>query len=515
MSLENVIPYNPQTGSPIWMPQPGPQTAAVMCPADVVFFGGARGGGKTDCAIGKQITGSMMYGHNWNGLFLRKNFKHFADLRRRIDNLILQGLPAERVGGDHQTNTIKFKNGAKVLLTAMERPEQLEFFQGQGFTLICIEEACQFSFIGEMIDKLKASLRSAAGIKCQMFLTGNPGGPGHGQIKQRYISPAPQGGAPIKDGEDYAIFIPSNVEDNRVLVENDPKYVERLKSIQDETLRKAWLEGDWDVVLGGFFDDVWNPKKHVLPRFKPPKHWPRICGLDWGTARPFSVGWYAVSDGEKVSSLGYALPKGAIVRYDEWYGCVKGEPNTGMRLTSKQVAHGILQREAERGEDMLTFDRIADTSIFDEDDGPSIGERFANEGVVWRKSDKRRIPGWENMRTMMHGEEDDQGNVRPLFYVTENCRNFIEIVPTLERNENDWEDLDTDGIDHIADEVRYVLMGRPSGGMSKEEHMEEEAMSSSEFSCEEDWDEILSDHSEDSEYGPLSPINVPDNAPIQ
>ena len=406
----------------------------------------------TDCAIGKQIIGAQAYGQNWNGLFLRKNFKHFNDLRRRVDGLLLDGLPAVRVGGDHQTNTIKFKNGAQVMLTAIERPEQLDFFQGQSYCLVCIEEACQFPFISEMIDKLKGCLRSAAGVTCQMFLTGNPGGPGHGQIKSRFISPHPLGGSYIRDGEDSAIFIPSNVADNVILCDNDPKYVGRLRSIKDESLRKAWLEGDWNVVLGGFFDDVWKPREQVLPRFKPPRHWPRMCGLDWGSAKPFSVGWYAIADGEKVQALGYALPRGAVVRYDEWYGCLKNEPNVGMRLSSKQVAEGIKEREVKRGEENMIFDRIADTSIFDEDDGPSIGERFANEGVVWRKSDKRRIPGWENMRSMMFGHKDDRGEVRPMFYVTENCRHFIEIVPTLERDENDWEDLDTDGIDHIADE---------------------------------------------------------------
>ena len=448
----------------------------------------------TDCAIGKQIVGGMTHGYNWNGLFLRKNFKHFNDLRRRVDNLIMEGLPAERVGGDHQTNTIKFFNGARVLMTAIERSEQLDFFQGQALTLICIEEACQFPFIDEMIDKLKGCLRSAAGVPCQMFLTGNPGGPGHSQIKNRFINPAPGGGVPIMDGEDTAMFIPSNVVDNVILCKNDPKYVGRLRSIKDESLRKAWLEGDWNVVLGGFFDDVWDQHKNVVPRFKPPKHWPRLCGMDWGTARPFSVGWFAVADGERVPGVDVVIPRGAIVMYDEWYGCTKGEINTGLRLTSSQVAAGILERERARGEDLLIFDRVADTSIFDEDDGPSIGERFAQAGVVWRKSDKRRIPGWENMRDMLRGvtEEDAEGrqSYTPMFYVTDNCRYMIDLLPTMQRDENNWDDMDSDGPDHCIDMARYALMSRPSAGITKEEHLEEKRKSSV-YDCRSDWDEIV------------------------
>ena len=748
----------------------------------------------TDCAIGKQIVGGMTHGYNWNGLFLRKNFKHFNDLRRRVDNLIMEGLPAERVGGDHQTNTIKFFNGARVLMTAIERSEQLDFFQGQAFcvaegtritmgdgspckiedivvgervmtmegprrvtgkmpsqvkdcvkaqtpygtqmhpsnhpvfsisgwqsyssilengsrdagqnsrgqcgpesvevhaalfrpslqsgipgsgltstlshtfsgfcrlleartasllsflsnlphtvlqelliqdrllrqcvlsvllgerryapsgctvpdflsgysvgphqggeqfqifpgtfrgrapfqgdalgsssdylynlrqgaqehsgsrsdcsshtyvhpytgearsilgeiefeacritpvgkkvvydisveevnhyiahdsklvnrnSLICIEEACQFSFVDEMIDKLKGCLRSAAGVPCQMFLTGNPGGPGHSQIKNRFINPSPGGGVPIMDGEDTAMFIPSNVVDNVILCKNDPKYVGRLRSIKDESLRKAWLEGDWNVVLGGFFDDVWDQHKNVLSRFKPPKHWPRLCGMDWGTARPFSVGWFAVADGERVPGVDVVIPRGAIVMYDEWYGCTKGEINTGLRLTSSQVAAGILERERARGEDLLIFDRVADTSIFDEDDGPSIGERFAQAGVVWRKSDKRRIPGWENMRDMLRGvaEEDAEGrqSYTPMFYVTDNCRYMIDLLPTMQRDENNWDDMDSDGPDHCIDMARYALMSRPSAGITKEEHLEEKRKSSV-YDCRSDWDEIV------------------------
>jgi hypothetical protein len=280
---------------------------------------------------------------------------------------------------------------------------------------------------------------------------------GNSQVKQRFISPAPQGGVPLNDGGDMAVFIPSRVQDNSILMENDPKYMERLKSIKDPALRAAWLEGDWDVVLGGYFDDVWDASKHIVRDFAPPKHWPRICGMDWGTARPFSIGWYAVSDGEPVGSV--HLPKGSLVRYDEWYGCVKGEPNTGLRLTSSQVAAELLVRESQRGESQLMFDRIADTSIFDQDDGPSIGERFAEAGVVWRKADKRRIPGWENMRNMLRGYEvvDAQGakSYTPLFYVCQRCRYFIETVPSLERDEKNWDDLDSSGTDHIADECLH------------------------------------------------------------
>ena len=475
----------------IWKPQLGPQLAAVSCPADEICFGGSRGGGKTDCAIGMQCNGAMKYGHKWNGLFLRKNFKHFQELRRRIDELIRDGMPAIRVGGDMHTNVIKFNNGAKITLTAIEREEQLEFFQGQQFQLISIEEATHFPFILAMIDKLKACLRSPHGVPCKMFLTGNPGGPGHSAVKARYIDPAPAKTLIIDDVGESRVFIPSSVEDNVILCTNDPKYVNRLKAISDPNLRRAWLEGDWDVVMGGFFDDVWRRDKHMLPYFQPPSHWPRIMGFDWGSARPFSVGWYAVSGGEFLPELGRALPRGALVRYAEWYGCEAMEtspgvfskhevvPNKGIRMPSVDVAVEIMSREVARGEDPELIDRIADPSIFISQDGPPISEKMALKNVIFRRGDNKRIPGWEECRSRFKGDEDG-----PRFYVTENCTQFLRTVPTLERDDRDWEDIDTEVEDHIADEWRYVMMSRQGKGVSIDELQKVKTM------AEKDWDQL-------------------------
>ena len=448
----------------VWKPQPGPQALAAVCPATITLFGGSRGGGKSDCAIGRQIQGSLKHQVAWNGLFLRKNFKHFAELRRRIDELIANGLPAQRIGGDGQTNRIKFDNGAMILLTAIEREEQLEFFQGQQFTEISIEEGCQFQFFDMMVEKLKGCMRSPHGVPCKMFVTANPGGPGHNQVKARFRLGAKglPPGTPIIDANgEVSVFIPSSVEDNKILCTQDPQYVNRLKSIKDPKLRAAWLDGDWDVVAGGYFDDVWDYGKHVLPTFTPPEHWDRVVGLDWGSAKPFSCGWYAVSGGEIVPQLGYALPRGALVRYKEWYGCVKDSPNTGLRLDSATVARKVLEREERWREADLLFDRIADPAIFKQDDGPSIAEKMAEEGVVFRKGDNKRLTGWDECRNRLVGVEG-----QPMFYVQEHCEQFIRTVPILSRDENDWDDVDTDQEDHAADEWRYVCMSRPGDGTS-------------------------------------------------
>jgi hypothetical protein len=446
----------------------------------MILFGGSRGGGKTDCAIGKQIYGALRYGPDWNGLFIRKSYKYFADIRRRLGQLIRAGLPAELVGPQQGTNYLRFKSGGIITLTVVESIEKAEFFQGQSFTMVSIEEACQFSYIDQMIEMLKGCLRSAAGIPTQMFLTANPGGPGHSQVKSRFMPKGVKPGQIITDDTGMtSVFIPSSVEDNKILCENDPDYVNNLRSIKDPALRKAWLEGDWDVVLGGYFGDVWNLYKHVVPQFRPPAHWPRIVGMDWGSATPFSIGWYAVADGETsvpLRGVHHVFPKGAMIRFQEWYGVQKNvvsgriEANVGIRMQSSDVGARMLDLEnrmALLGRTTL-IDRVADPSIFAEKDGPSISEKFCDAGVVWRRGENKRISGWDTVRYMLHGRllsqtfKDivlDDGSVErvvdseerePLLYFTENCEHMIRTLPEQERDMADWEDIDTQGEDHAC-----------------------------------------------------------------
>ena len=474
--------------SSVWSPQPGPQVFATICPARMVLFGGARGGGKTDCAMGRQVYGAMEHGHKWNGLFIRKSYKYFAELRRRLFELIRFGLPAELKGSAQSTNYLRFKNGAQVILTVVESLDKAEFFQGQQFSEISIEEACQFSFIDQLIEMLKGCMRSPHGLTPKMFLTANPGGPGHNQVKARFMPHGVRPGQIMVDESGMSsVFIPSRVEDNKILCDNDPEYVALLRSIKDPMLRRAWLEGDWDVVLGGFFSDVWNKFQHVVPFFRPPQHWPRLVAMDWGSSTPFSIGWYAISDGESsISECGSRVfPKGSMIRFYEWYGCPKGEANVGLKMTSTLVAQRMLELEDRKS--LLgcgSFDRVADPSIFAEKDGPSIAEKFSGEGVVWRRAENKRISGWDQVRnrlrgrclelqkqliTMPDGSEEDVvvfEKWEPMLFVTENCQHLIRTLPIQERDDTDWEDVDTDGEDHAVDELRYACMSRPSGGLT-------------------------------------------------
>lgn len=345
-------------------------------------------------------------------------------------------------------------NGARLRFAYLERDADADGYQGHSYTRVYVEEAGTFPSY-RPIAKLMATLRSGAGVPVGMRLTGNPGGPGHQWVKARYIDPAPAGLEVLRDPATglERVYIPSRVGDNRYLGSD---YVQRLKAVGSEALVKAWLEGDWSVIEGAFFD-CWSYERHVIRPFAVPAEWLRFRSADWGSASPFSVGWWAVVGDDHPCEDGRTLPRGAIVRYREWYGA--SAPNVGLKLTAEEVARGIAAKEA--GE-KITYG-VLDPSAFAVDGGPSIAHRMAAEGVVFRRADNKRVAekgalsGWDQMRQRMKGDADG----RPMLYVFETCKDFIRTVPVLQHDPDKPEDLDTSAEDHAADEARYACMSRP------------------------------------------------------
>ena len=443
----------------IWKPQEGPQTALLTCPIQEIFYGGARGGGKTEGSIGDWLNHSAEYKKHASGVFFRRTLRQLDEVIARTQDLF------PKIGAKYndQKATWTMPSGSRLKFRYLERDRDAQEYQGHNYTRVYIEEVTNFPSPAP-INLLRATLRSAHGVPTGMRLTGNPGGPGHNWVKARYITPDPRGWKVLEEtfegfnGEKLVmqrVFIPSRLGDNRLLVQNDPTYVARLRQAGSAALVKAWLEGNWDLVDGAFFD-AWDENVHVLWAqdwlARIPPHALRFRAMDWGYAKPFSVGWYAVSDGT------WGLPRGALVKYREWYGCT-GQPNVGVRLEAPTVGKGVL--ELERGE-VIQYG-VADPSIYIRNGGPSIAEGMAEVGCFWRKADNQRTPGWSEVRNRLMFERSADGEIvrPPLLYVLSCCEDTIRTLPTLQHDEVKTEDLDTDGEDHAGDEVRYACMSRP------------------------------------------------------
>lgn len=444
----------------VWAPQPGPQTDLITCPVFEVCYGGARGGGKTEGAIGDWLEHWGTYKGAANGIFFRRTSKQLEEVVARTKQIYpLLGAKFREQKGEWE-----FPDGARQKFRYLERDSDAEEYQGHSYTWAGIEEATNFPS-PTPIDKIRATLRSAGGVKPRLILTCNPGGPGHSWVKQRYIAPRPTGYKVLRESfknpfdgsiaELERVFIPSKLSDNMLLMQNDPLYVARLQQQGSAALVKAWLEGDWDIVLGAFFD-CFSSALHVLPIewiAKIPSDALRFRSFDWGSAKPFCVGWYALSDGS------WGLPRGALLKYSEWYG-TNGQPNVGLKLDAEDVALGIMERERAAGDWGFTGSRmrygVADPAAFRRDGGPSICERMGRKKVTFYPGDNRRIAGWDQLRRYLVG---DAGV--PLLYFTENCEDTIRTLPALPHDENDPEDIDTHSEDHAGDETRYAVMSRP------------------------------------------------------
>lgn len=269
---------------------------------------------------------------------------------------------------------------------------------------------------------------------------------GNSWVKQRYIDPAPNGFKIIYDENGLdRVFIPSKLRDNPALTNSDPGYVNRLRASGSAELVRAWLEGDWDVVEGAFFD-CWSSERHVVRPLELPKHWTRFTSFDWGSARPFCVLWFAVSDGTLSQ-----FPTNALVVYREWYG--SSAPNVGLKMPSAEIAAGILARE-DKGESISY--RVADPACWKAEDGPSIAEKMAIAKVRMNPADNSRLTGSDQVRARLLGEDD-----QPMLYVFNTCINLIRTVPSLQHDKTKPEQVDTTGEDHAYDTLYYGCMSRP------------------------------------------------------
>jgi hypothetical protein len=429
-------------------------------------MGGGRGGGKTDGLLGAWMHHEYKWGRNARGILLRKHYKQFEEIIRRAKELWVP------LGVDWKSTPPTFtwpKSGAQLILRHLEKDDDAEEYQGHSYTFVGADELTNWAS-PYAIDKMRATLRSAAGVRGVFRGTGNPGGPGHSWVKGRYVDPVP----PLTiqyyeiktpNGETAKrkrVYIPALLEHNQILTQADPDYWMRVveSAAGNPALIQAWRYGLWDIVAGGMFDDLWKPAIHVIAPFEIPPHWIIDRSFDWGSSKPFSVGWWTESNGTQAPN-GKTYPRGTLFRIAEWYGW-NGQANQGLRMTAYEVGREIRKREAAMFPGREIKPGPADPSIFSTQDGHCLADEMASVGVRWESADNSRKSGWDKFRRVLkaslkHPMEE------PGFFTFETCRNgFIRTVPVLPRDERDMDDVDSEAEDHTGDESRYrVTFVRP------------------------------------------------------
>lgn len=425
-------------------------------------YGGARGGGKS-WYVQRGATAYCLRYAGIKVLITRKTYKellnnHIGPLRK-----LLHGIA--RYNSTDKIFT--FANGSTITFGYCATEADLGQYQGAEYDIWFADEAGQM--MADWLQKIDACVRGANNFPKRTIYTLNPGGPSHGYFKRLFVERRFEDG---ERAEDYA-FIQAKVQDNFALMEAQPDYVRALEKLPPK-IREAWLNGSWDIYEGQYFEDF-HPDPphakalelgttverlraehrwcHVIPAFPPPRGWTIYRSYDWGYGKPFSVGWWAVDY------------DGVLYRILELYGCTK-TPNEGVRWTVDRQMQEI--KRIETSHPWLAgreINGVADPSIWDGSKGISVADTGIQYGVYFVPGVNDRLPGW--MQVHYRLAFDREGYAR--MYVFEGCNAFIRTIPLLMYDEHKVEDLDTDGEDHVADEVRYMCMARPIAPVLEEQ----------------------------------------------
>ena len=419
-----------------------------------VGFGGARGGGKSWAVRTK----AKLLALRWPGIKLLIVRRTYPELINNHIQILRQELLALAKYND-KDKVLRFDNGSSIHFMYCAKDGDLDRLQGVEYDVIFLDEATQLSEY--QMRTISACLRGVNDFPKRIYYTCNPGGQGHGYVKRIFIDRRYE---PGENPADYS-FIQSLVTDNKALMKSQPDYIRQLEALP-EKLRKAWLEGDWDIFEGQFFEDfraVPDPVRcleagltaeearaqgrwtHVIPARAPAPGWKLYRSFDWGYSKPFSCAWWAVDF------------DGRLYRILELYGCTK-TPNEGVKWTPDQVFRRI--RELEDSHPWLRGKRVegvADPAIWDGSGGESIAETGERYGVYFSPGDHKRIPGWMQCHYRLRFDEEGL----PMLYVYDSCAAFLRTIPSLVYDPLRPEDLDTTGEDHAADEWRYLCMARP------------------------------------------------------
>ncbi len=395
-------------------------------------YGGARGGGKSWAMRRKFILLALRY-PGLNLLLLRRMLpelreNHLIPMQRELYGFAVYN-SAERV--------FRFPNGSRIKLGYCDTLQDVYQYQGQEYAVIGLEEATHFT--EEQMRFLTTCNRTTRkDFSPRMYYTCNPGNVGHAWVKRLFIDRLY---AENENPDDY-LFIPARIYDNKVLLEADPNYIRQLEALPEE-LRRAHLDGDWDVHAGQYFREF-SRDRHVIEPFEIPSWWRRFRSMDWGYNDPCCVLWHAV-DGEN-----------RVYTYRELY---VRETRAG------EVASMVL--ELSRGESIsytvaspdMWQKRGAVLSGAGGFEGETLAELFTSSGLSLTPADNSRVPGWNRVRDFLAVAPDG----RPNWLCFSDCRNLIRQLPALQFDQHNREDA-ADGDDHAPEALRYALMSRPHAG---------------------------------------------------
>jgi len=375
-----------------------------------VAYGGARGGGKSWAVRQKAILLAMHYA-GIRVLLLRRTFPELQENH-------IQTLQKELLGIAKYTDNKKvfvFPNKSTIKLGYCDGENDVLQYQGQEYDIIFIDEATQFTEY--QYQTLTACLRGANDFPKRMYLTCNPGGVGSMWVKRLFIERKYRGN---EDAGDY-LFIPATVFDNTVLMKKDPEYVKMLDNL-DEPLRKAWRDGDWDVIAGQYFAEF-DRDIHTIESITIEPHWKVYRAIDYGLDC-FACIWVAVDEFDNY----YVFQEYAEANKVISDGCAEILGLYKDNVTMTLAPPDMWARSQESGKDKADL--------------------FRENGMPLVKSGNNREAGWLYIKELLKHEK---------LYIIKCCSELINCLKALQRDGRNPNDClsQPHEITHLPDSLRY------------------------------------------------------------
>jgi len=469
-------------------------------PAKYRLFGGAAGPGKTKALLMEAI----MQAHETPGahtLLLRRTF---PELEQSLLLYFRRDIPRELYSSFNESkHLVTWRNGSTTRFGYCQNEQDVYQYQGAEFLFIGIDELTLFTLRQWQFLTSRNRCPIAGSFPCMAGAT-NPGNIGHAWVKSLWIDKQAAAGMEQSsqyDPADYD-FIPARVSDNPIYA-NDEEYLKTLRALPTH-LRRAFLDGDWDVFAGQYFDRF-DAERQVARAetidFKP--WWSRWVSVDWGFEHPAAVYWHTSAPTAAPTTVGRtaesgkargeeSLPGPAAVLSNGESPTKKDESLRRVVTYREYVTHRTPPRELAReiiarsrlsssdgnpanlapnasrsgGE---TSDREKIDAIYLSPDAfarrtdeasiaEQMGDVFAAAGLPRPiPADDDRVGGWMLMYQMLEAGE---------WLLTENCIELIRTLPNLVRDAAKIEDVEKMDGDDTADAARYGLKSRYAANRS-------------------------------------------------
>lgn len=433
-------------------------------PVDEGLGGGSVGPGKSMALLNdsndqivvehsRMRAGEIRQSKGW-AIHFRKEMPMLKQTIKRSKDLFpLLDPGAKYSENDH---TWLFSSGYQYQFAHLKDPDSHENYRSNEYTWMGFDELTQIPS-KDVYDELCLRVRTADPVLQKMLKIRSVTNPGAGWVREHFIDANPNGReihermVTLRDGTKQLrtrMFLPAKLWDNP-----DPAFVASYEaSLLDRPkhIRAALLEGNWYVVAGAFFADVWDSDRVVIKPFKIPTGWHRFRSGDWGYKEECVILWWAVT------------PDRELICYRErTYNGSKAK----RRMDAGEVARAIRDVEMANGEwnRVKNCSRLTgpmDNQLWEERGrkGPTMAHDMMKEGVNWKKASKGRISMAQQLITRLNSRGY---NDRPAIMFFEDCQKCITTIPAIGTDELEPEKPKDGGPDHWYAAVGYACAENP------------------------------------------------------